>query len=815
MPKDLIIVESPAKVKTISKFLGKDYLVEASVGHVRDLPARDLGVDESADFAPQYEVIKGKEEVVKRLRRAAKQAGHVFLAPDPDREGEAIAWHVAALIEKENANVSRIQFNEITARAVKEALENPKPLDASLFDSQQARRVLDRLVGYKISPILWKTVKRGISAGRVQSVALKLVVEREKERRAFTPQEYWLFKALFAEKGAPPEAGFRAELWKVDGKPVKTTPIGSAEEAGRVEAAMKDQPFLVDEVAEKRRKRQAPPPYITSTLQQDANNRMGYSAKRTMSTAQRLYEGVELPGRGLTALITYMRTDSVRVAKEAQDAAREVILERFGKDFCPKKYNVYKTKGSAQDAHEAIRPVDPAITPDDVRSLPREQQRLYQLIWQRFMASQMTPAEFHDTTVTIACASTLWRAKGERLLFPGFLAAMEKAPDESPDLPKLGQGQELDALEVTKEQKFTQPPPRYSEAALVKELEEKGIGRPSTYASIISTLQDRDYVTLEEKRFAPTELGFVVSDQLSENFKELMDVGFTAAMEGQLDDVADGKLDWTALMRDFAQGFYPTLETARTNMNKAVTDTGVSCPECGAPMVVKFSKAGEFLGCSAYPKCKAILNFKRDEKGTIVPVERAAAEDPGIPCDKCGSPMHVKNGRLGEFLGCSAYPKCKNIKNFVRTDDGSIEIVAEPPQEVVGKCPECKHDLVIKRSRAGSRFIACTNYPDCKYTAPFSTGVPCPVQGCDGELVEKGSRSGKVFYSCSRYPKCDYALWNEPLNEPCPECGHPLLLKKNTRAKGAHIACPQRDCKYERPDEGATAGAAGKDDNNE
>lgn len=798
MPKDLIIVESPAKVKTISKFLGKDFLVEASVGHVRDLPKKDIGVDEADGFTPRYQVIDGKEDVVKKLRKAAKKANHVYLAPDPDREGEAIAWHVAALIEDVNKNVSRIQFNEITKRAVKEALENSQPLNENLFDSQQARRILDRLVGYKISPILWKSVKRGISAGRVQSVALKIVVEREKERRAFNPQEYWLFKAML-EGAAPPE--FKSELFKVNGKPVKTNPVGSQKESDKLQAELDASDFIVDKVEEKKRSRRPLPPYITSTLQQDANNRMGYSAKRTMSTAQRLYEGVELGGRGLTALITYMRTDSVRIAKDAQDAAKEVILSKFGKDYYPAKPNFYKTKGSAQDAHEAIRPVDVTITPEEIQSyLPGDQYKLYRLIWQRFVASQMVSAKFHATTVDITAGSSLWRSKGEHMLFPGFLAAMGKADDDkNVDLPKLEKGQQLKVNEMNKEQKFTQPPPRYSEATLVKELEEKGIGRPSTYASIISTLQDRDYVRLEEKRFEPSELGFVVSDQLSENFKELMDVGFTAAMEGQLDEVADGKLQWTDLMQRFADGFYPTLKTATKNMGKNAMDTGVKCDECSEPMVIKFSKAGEFLGCSAYPKCKTIKNFKRNDQGQIEIVERPEAEDSGIVCEKCSKPLVVKSSRRGEFLGCSGYPDCRTIKNFVRNDEGKIEVVEEPPAEVVGSCPKCSNDLVIKRARTGSRFIACTNYPKCKHTEPLSTGVKCPEEGCEGELVEKGSKKGKVFYSCSTYPDCKYAIWNEPVDQPCPDCKHPILTKKNTKAKGEHLACPQKGCKYEQP----------------
>lgn len=795
MPKDLIIVESPAKVKTISKFLGKDFLVEASVGHVRDLPTKELGVDEENGFAPRYQVIDGKEEVVKRLQKAAKKSGHVYLAPDPDREGEAIAWHVAELIRKQNPNVSRIQFNEITARAVKEALEHPKELNGNLFDSQQARRILDRLVGYKISPILWKNVKRGISAGRVQSVALKIIVEREKARRAFVPEEYWLFKAKFAGENPPP---FASELWKVAGKAVKTNPVGNAAEAEKLAAELENAPFVVESVEEKERKKKAMPPFITSTLQQDANRRLGFSARRTMSVAQRLYEGVELGDRGVTALITYMRTDSVRIAKDARDQAKDIILERWGKDFYPSKPNAYKSKGSAQDAHEAIRPVDAAIDPDSIRSyLPDEQYKLYSLIWQRFMASQMAPAVFKDTVVTVKAARTLWRSRGERLLFPGYLQAMGRTGEEqAEEMPKLTIGEELTVQEMSKEQKFTQPPPRYSEASIVKELEENGIGRPSTYASIISTLIDRDYVRMEEKRFAPTELGFMVSDQLSQHFQELMDVEFTANMENQLDDVALGKSNWTDLLNQFAKSFYPTLELARTGMAKAVMDTGIKCENCGKPMVVKFGRTGEFLGCSGYPDCKTIKNFTRTEQGEIQMVDSMQDEDTGVLCEKCGQAMVVKNSRRGEFLGCAGYPECRNILNFKRDEDNKIVPIAQEEAEVVGKCPDCGHDLIVKRARTGSRFIACSNYPKCKHTAPYSTGVPCPQEGCDGQIVERSSRGGKIFFSCSNYPKCDYALWNYPVPGPCPECGHPVLVQKRTKAKGDHVACPQKGCGY-------------------
>lgn len=749
MGKDLIIVESPAKVKTIKKFLGGNYAVHASVGHVRDLPTSELGVDEANGFAPRYQVIDGKQKVVSALKEAAAKADNVYLAPDPDREGEAIAWHVAELIRDKNTNIRRIQFNEITARAVKEALENPRELNRNLFDAQQARRVLDRLVGYKLSPLLWKKVKRGISAGRVQSVALRLIVDRENERRAFNPEEYWLFRARLAGAAPPP---FRADLHKLHGK---KPAIGSAEDAAAVEAAMHGQPFVVTGIDEKERQRQPQPPFITSTLQQSASQRLGYSAKRTMNIAQRLYEGVELGEAGTVALITYMRTDSVRIADEARDAAREFIAATWGGDHLPAKARQFKTKGGAQDAHEAIRPVDVGVTPDSVRHLlPPDQYQLYRLVWQRFVASQMAAARFHDTTVTIVCGPVEWRAKGERLLFPGFLAASpqkdaaaEGEETAGGDLPKLSVGEELQALSVEKEQKFTQPPARYTEASLVRELEERGIGRPSTYAAIISTLLDRDYARLEEKHFAPTDLGAVVCDLLTGHFTTLMDVDFTAQMEGSLDKVAEGDLDWVKLLEDFTGGFNPVLERAAQAMDtvKGGLPSGIDCELCGKPMVIKFGKAGTFLACSGYPACRNTKNFTRDEKGNIQ-VEQKLREEP----------------------------------------------------EKVGTCPQCGSDLVLKKARTGSRFIACTKYPDCTYTAPFSTGVPCPREGCDGVLVEKSSKRGKIFYSCSTYPKCDYALWDWPVPGPCPDCHSPLLVIKNTRARGRHIACPEKNCKYSR-----------------
>ncbi len=743
MPKDLIIVESPAKVKTIKKFLGKNYEVEASVGHVRDLPTSSLGVDEENDFTPQYQVIDNKQKVVAKLRSAAKSARHVYLAPDPDREGEAIAWHVAELIKKDNQDIQRIQFNEITAKAVREALEHPRELNERLFDSQQARRILDRLVGYKISPLLWNKVKRGISAGRVQSVALRLVVEREKERQRFVPEEYWVFKADVAADQPPL---MTVDLFKVDKKKPK---IGSEEEALALEAHVKEQEFRVSKIDEKERSRTPPPPFITSTLQQMASQRLGYSAKKTMSTAQRLYEGVDLGEKGAVALITYMRTDSVRIADEARDAAKAMIIGRFGKDYYPPKARVFKTKSQAQDAHEAVRPVDVNLDPEEIKHLlPKDQYHLYKLIWERFVASQMAAARFWDTTVTIEAGRTLWRIKGERLLFPGFLAVAQKSGSSAPELPKLAEGQKLDCKKIDKQQKFTQPPARYSEASLIRELEEKGIGRPSTYAAIISTIIDRDYVRLVEKNFIPTDLGVTVSNMLGEHFTELMDVEFTANMENSLDEVAEGGANWVELMRNFTGSFYPTLKKAESDMVsvKGGLETDIKCDQCGKPMVIKFGKAGQFLACTGYPECRNTKDFTRDDKGEIQIQERQQVE-----------------------------------------------------AQVMGTCPDCGGDLVLKRARTGSRFIACSNYPKCKHTEPFSTGVKCPREGCNGELVEKSSKRGKIFYACNQYPNCDYAIWDWPVDTPCPECGAKHLVRKNTKAKGPHLACPEKGCNFMQP----------------
>lgn len=769
MGKDLIIVESPAKVKTIKKFLGTNYMVQASVGHIRDLPSKEIGVDEET-FLPKYVTIKGKEKVVSSLQEAASKADTVYLAPDPDREGEAIAWHIAEIIKDSAKDVKRIQFNEITAKAVKEALASPRQIDPNLFEAQQARRILDRLVGYKISPLLWKSVKRGISAGRVQSVALRLIVEREEERLAFVPEEFWNFKAHVnapdVEKNDP--MPFRLELAKINNKKVS---IENEEMALAVDNALKNRDFIVEKVEEKERSRAPQAPFTTSTLQQAANQRLGFSAKRTMTTAQRLYEGMDIEGHGTVALITYMRTDSVRIADEAIEAANQFINKNYGSEYAAPggKGRTFKDKkGKAvQDAHEAVRPVDVHISPEQVKSaLTPDQYRLYSLIWARFVASQMASARFHDTVVTVSCKNpslasdkegnssevekgiypfhSQWKTKGERLLFPGFLKVLSNTDDKNEELPPLTAGQSLVVEKITKEQKFTQPSPRYSEASLVREMEERGIGRPSTYAAIISTIQDREYVRLDNKHFVPTDLGNVVCSQLRDNFPTLMNVDFTASMEENLDKVADGDLGWVKLLSTFNEDFKATLEKASVDMKgiKSGIETDMPCPKCGKNLNIKFGKSGEFIACSAYPDCKYTSNFTRDEKG-------------------------------------------------------DIQIQAPHEYEVVGKCPKCTGDVLLKKAHTGSRFLACGNYPKCDFAAPFSTGVKCPK--CEeGEIVEKSSKRGKLFYSCSTYPKCDYALWDYPIAEECPQCASPVLVRKTTKTKGTHIACPEQKCNFTR-----------------
>lgn len=747
----LVIVESPAKAKTINKILGKDYQVKASVGHVKDLPEKELGVDVEHEFRPSYGVIPGKEKVVRELKRAAKSAERVYLAQDPDREGEAIAYHIAAEIadKKNGEKIYRVTFNEITTRAVREAMERPGRIDMQKVDAQQARRVLDRLVGYGLSPLLWKKVRRGLSAGRVQSVAVRLIAEREREIEAFKKEEYWSIPARLTGP-VPPE--FQARLFRYGDSPVinRDAPEGQRflitdeETARRIAGEIEKGEFTLARVDKKLRKRSPQPPFITSTVQQEAARKFGFAAKKTMLLAQQLYEGIELGEEGSHGLITYMRTDSVRVAGEAQQWARKLIEGKFGSQYVPENPPVYKSKASAQEAHEAIRPTMPDKPPEAVKPyLGRDQYRLYRLIWNRFMASQMQAAELEQTAFEISCRSepvpSVLRASGSVVKFPGFMALYTETLDEMEEeeglLPPLKEGDSLGLEGIEPRQHFTQPPPRYTEATLVKALEEKGIGRPSTYAAILSTIADRKYVQRENGRFVPTELGTVVNDYLVERFPELLDVGFTAKMEDELDRIEAGKFKWVEVVKEFYKPFSHDLTEAAKTVGKV--------------------------------------------KPEDIPTD--------VVCEKCGSPMVIRWGRHGRFMACSGFPKCKNARPL----EGEKPEAKEQPTEEV--CEKCGAQMLLKTGRYG-KFLACSRYPECKNTRPVPTGVKCPEDG--GDLIERRTRRGKPFWSCSNYPKCTFATWHRPVPEKCPSCGADFLLVKKDKTGDLVRFCHNKECGY-------------------
>ena len=803
MAKNLVIVESPAKAKTINKFIGKDYVVKASVGHVRDLPKSDLGVDE-VTFEPRYEVLEGKEKVVSELKAAAKNADTIYIASDPDREGEAIGWHVAHLIGGDVKKVRRILFHEITKNAVKKAMEHPGEIDMNKVNAQQARRVLDRLVGYKLSPLLWDKVRRGLSAGRVQSVAMKMIVDREEDIKAFVPVEYWTFAARLAAENPPP---FTAKLTKVDGKKAE---VPNEELARKIEAALKSGKYVVSEVARKERKQSAAPPFITSTLQRTAYNRFKWPVKRTMQIAQKLYEGKELGDFGFAGLITYMRTDSVRIGDDALGEVRSYIATKYGADILPDKPNFYKVKkaAQAQEAHEAIRPTSMDLDPEKVKDfLTREEYNLYKMIWDRFVASQMKPAIFDVTDADIQVGNLTLRASGEVQKFAGFLAVFQDAPAEDEDeeaekrnekaLPPLGEGDVLELLDLETKQNFTQPPPRYTEATLVKALEENGIGRPSTYGQILTTIQARDYTYKHDGKFHPTHLGALVVKLLKQSFGDIIDETYTAQLEERLDEVEDGNIEWTTLMREFSGKFNADLERAATEMTQ-VKGTGLEtdekCENCGSPMVIKFGRFGEFLACSNYPECKTTKEMPKGDAA------EATADDEQIICDKCGKPMTLKRSRFGQFFACSGYPDCKNTK-----DPKLLKQAANLPSEPQPPCENCGKEMVLKSGRYGP-FYSCSGYPDCKTirkiggrktTPPKPTGVKCPKCG-EGEIVERISRRG-VFFSCNRYPKCEFALNNRPVPRECPKCHAPYLLEKETKREGQIEYCNNPECDYRQP----------------
>lgn len=725
MAKSLVIVESPAKAKTIKKYLGKSFLVEASSGHLVDLPSSKLGVDIENDFNPQYVVIKGKSKYLNQLKKAAKDADQVYLASDPDREGEAIAWHIADKLNIRGKS-HRVLIHEITEKAVKESIAHPTTLSQDRFEAQQARRILDRLVGYQVSPILWRKVKKGLSAGRVQSVALRLVVDREREIEAFKTEEYWTIEADLKRVKDAPDSSFTAVLSLYDGKKIA---ISDEKHANSIVDSVRNEKFIVKSVERKERKKNALPPFITSTLQQEASRKLRFSVKKTMMLAQKLYEGIDLGEEGPVGLITYMRTDSVRISGGALNEAREIIMKTYGGEYLPEKPNTFKVKKSAQDAHEAIRPTYVGKLPDSVkRHLSDDEFQLYKLIWQRFVASQMNPIVYDQTAVEINAGRGTFRVTGSVVKFPGFSAVYlegmeeeeeEKEKDEMKKLPDLAKGNELDLLGVNGIQHFTQPPPRFTESSLVKELEEKGVGRPSTYASILSTIIDREYVSKEKSKLKPTLLGCSVNDLLVQGFPEIMDVKFTADMEEKLDNVEEGNVNWVELLKSFYQGFSSRLDKAQDTMKSLKRDgipTDIACDVCGSHMIIKWGRNGEFLSCSRYPECKNAKAFEYDPEGVIKVVEKVPPvirED--IKCDKCSSPMVIKQSRRGEFLACTRYPECKNAKNFEYDAEGNIKIIekVEPVVREDLKCEKCGKPMAVRSGRFG-KFLGCTGYPKCR-----------------------------------------------------------------------------------------------------
>ena len=806
MAKGLVIVESPAKAKTIQKYLGSGYEVEASLGHIKDLPKKSLGVDLDNDFETEYVVIPGKEKVVAKLKKLAKSADTIYLAPDPDREGEAIAAHLAEELggdsvdgkkkKKNPISIRRVTFNEITKRAVQEAFKHPRDIDANLVDAQQTRRVLDRLVGYQVSPLLWDKVRRGLSAGRVQTVALRLIVERDREIKAFNKEEYWTIDAHL--QGQKPPA-FDARFVGIGDE---KTPIPNGEEAEKIKAALEEADWAVRSVETRERRRSAAAPFTTSKFQQDASRKLRFSVKRAMMIAQRLYEGIDLGGEeGTVGLITYMRTDSPQVSNDALAEVREMIGKDFGKEFLPESPNTYKSKKTAQEAHEAIRPTSVARHPDEMKQyLQEDEYKVYKLIWQRFVASQMNPAVFDQTTVDIDAIPKTgetryrFRVTGSVLKFEGFLKVYEESKDTKDEedealkhkLPLLTEGQKLTLKGLNPEQHFTEPPPRFNEASLVKELEERGIGRPSTYSAIISTIQERQYVQKSGGKFIPTEIGMVVTDLLVENFKDIFDPMYTARLEEELDEIEDGKERWTDALKDFYKKFEKDLHYAEKhmeNVKRMEKPTDEKCERCGSPLVIKWGKHGSFYACSAYDKTDPnSCTFTKENPIDLPDLDSADVQETTQEeyCENCGRPMVLKRGRFGQFMACTGYPDCKTTR---RLDQGK-KVPDIPLDE---KCPQCGRSLLLRHGRFGE-FISCSGYPDCKWVKQNYIGVKCP--DCKtGDLAEKKARRGNLFYGCSNYPKCKFTSAYKLIDEPCPECGSPYLLEKNLKS-GSFVVCP-------------------------
>ena len=754
MSKPLVVVESPTKIRTIKKYLGKQYNVAATVGHIKDLPAKEMGINIEEGFKPKYTNIPGKQKVIKSLRQAAGDTTDIYLAPDPDREGEAIAWHTAEILKKKGRTFHRVLFHELTKNAIHEAIKSPDKLNQNKYEAQQARRILDRLVGYQISPLLWRKVKGGLSAGRVQSVAVRIICDRERAIQAFETEEYWSITAHLADNSPPP---FTAKLVKKNGDKIK---IPDEKTANVIIEELFEEKFVVEKIQKKTVKRNPYPPFITSKLQQEAIRKLRFSAKKTMIVAQQLYEGIELSPGEPEGLITYMRTDSTRISNEAAMEALKLVREKFGDEYALQQPRFFKNRKKAQDAHEAIRPTSVFNTPEKIKPfLAKDQFALYELIWKRFVASQMQQALLNKISISIAAGPYLFSASGSSVAFPGFMTLYMTTDDQiesesqktNDDFPELHEGGILKLNELEPKQHFTMPPPRFSEASLVKELEENGIGRPSTYAAILSTIREKGYVDLVKGYFKPNELGFIVNDLLVKSFPDVFDVEFTANMENDLDRIETAEVDFSEILTQFYDAFKKELEAASTGMLSVKGigfSTDLTCPQCNHLLHIRMGKNGQFLGCSNYPKCTYTRNYTRDEKGVVHPVEPASDQTSDRICANCGKPMLIKDGKYGTFYACSGYPDCKTT-------------------------------LSTNANGGGEK-----------------TGVDCPEQDCAGELIQRSSKRGKIFYGCSRFPACTFATWDKPVAKVCPECGAKFLVEKTTKKQGTFLACNSKGCGF-------------------
>ncbi len=754
MSKPLVVVESPTKIRTIKKYLGKEYNVAATVGHIKDLPAKEIGINIEEGFKPKYTNIPGKQKVIKSLRQAAGDSTDIYLAPDPDREGEAIAWHTADILKKKGRIFHRVLFHELTKNAIHEAIKSPDKLNQNKYEAQQARRILDRLVGYQISPLLWRKVKGGLSAGRVQSVAVRIICDRERAIQAFESEEYWSITAHLEDNSPPP---FTAKLVKKNGNKIK---IPDEKASNGIIEELSDEKFIVEKIQKKTVKRNPSPPFITSKLQQEAIRKLRFSAKKTMIVAQQLYEGIELSPGEPEGLITYMRTDSTRISKEAAMEALKLVRDKFGDEYALEKPRFFKNRKKAQDAHEAIRPTSVFNTPEKIKPfLSKDQFALYELIWKRFVASQMKQAHMNKISISIAAGPYLFTASGSSVAFPGFMTLYMTTDDQiesdsqkkKDDFPELSEGGILKLNKLEPKQHFTMPPPRFSEASLVKELEENGIGRPSTYAAILSTIREKGYVDLVKGYFKPNELGFIVNDLLVKSFPDVLDVEFTANMENDLDRIEAAEVDYSEILRQFYDAFEKELEAASTGMLSVKGigfPTDLTCPQCNHRLHIRMGRNGQFLGCNNYPECTYTRNYTRDEKGVVHAIEPSSDQPSDKICDKCGKPMLIKDGRYGTFFACSGYPDCKTTLST--NSNGSGE----------------------------------------------KTGVDCPEQDCNGELVQRSSKRGKIFYGCSRFPDCTFATWDKPVAKECPECGAKFLVEKTTKKQGTFLTCNTKGCGF-------------------